>query len=673
MMSAKAFRRITVSLVFLALTFILTWPVLIHPKSMILGYSGDSTGTIYDIWTQRTYGLRILGNHEVFWRGFPFGYIGNYSPGFANTLTTVVGFLFSFALGEIPTYNLLIMVGIFSSGYFMYWACSKFGCRWYISLWGGVAFTMFPFHQLAAGGWISQVQLGLIPIALVWCYEFLISPNWKQFGKVIIIVFISAITNAYIFLMVCVIVASTVVYGLPRLFSALKNASELNKLLAASMSIWGSICVGLILNNLDIGVARSNDELSIYGLRLRELFHPTDLASLLPKSVPRITPSMYHGSNVVEVSQFLGFFTIVSAIAGAVCFSRRKDVIRIIPWLLFLCLIAAWVGASQGFTVFGYALPVPAQAISHFAPYWRVYGRFGVVIMAVFVLAACLFWNDVILRVSKPWRLILVTGMICVSFIELWSPLPGKTTSFVTPSYVKVLRSQSIDAIAMYPVVPDGHLVTYDQVFWQRLHGKLLMNGGPSGSDALDFQMAFSNLSNQHLSEAFGVVGIDSVVVDKNAYRSVTGREPTVTDTGLVSIFDDDQYQVFRVVGSKDYLAIWPSGVQATEINSDGQSWRWTDNNFKIRYISSRPGCYEIKLSAPWVEGTTNVVFSKDGWVEQRNSGYDLTLQVYLGNYSGVIQAKSQSALVQLPDGRRVGFFLSDIQAIRIADECIID
>jgi hypothetical protein len=499
----------------------------------------------------------------------------------------------------------------------------------------------------------------------------LISPNWKQFGKVIIIVFISVITNAYIFLMVCVIVASTFVYGLPRLFKAWQNSSERNKLFAASMTICGSICVGLALNNLDLGVTRSNDELSIYGLRLRELFHPTDLASLLPKGIPRITPSMYHGSNVVEVSQFLGFFTIVSAIAGAVYFSRRKEMIRVISWLLFLCLIAAWVGASQGFTVFGYAIPVPAQAISYFAPYWRVYGRFGVVIMAVFVLAACLFWNDVIVRVSKPWRFILVTGMICVSFIELWSPLPGKTTSFVTPSYVKVLQSQSIDAIAMYPVVPDGHLVTYDQVFWQRLHGKQLMNGGPIGSDSHDFQMAFSNLSNQHLSKTFGVVGIDSVVVDKNAYRSVTGREPTVTDPGLVSIFDDDQYQVFRVMGTRDSLAIWPSGVQATETNPDGQTWRWTDNNFKIRYISSRPGCYEIKFSAPWAEGTANIAFSKDGWVEQRNSGYDLTLQVYLGLESGVIQAESQAALVQLSDGRRVGFFLSDIQAIRIANVCI--
>jgi hypothetical protein len=151
----------------------------------------------------------------------------------------------------------------------------------------------------------------------------------------------------------------------------------------------------------------------------------------------------------------------------------------------------------------------------------------------------------------------------------------------------------------------------------------------------------------------------------------VTGREPTVTDPGLVSIFDDDQYQVFRVMGTRDSLAIWPSGVQATETNPDGQTWRWTDNNFKIRYISSRPGCYEIKFSAPWAEGTANIAFSKDGWVEQRNSGYDLTLQVYLGLESGVIQAESQAALVQLSDGRRVGFFLSDIQAIRIANVCI--
>ena len=638
---------------------------------MILGYSGDSTGTIYDIWAQRTYGLRIFGNHEVFWRGFPFGFTGNYSPGLANSLLTTISFIFSFALGEILTYNLLIMIGIFSTGYFMYWACTKFGCRWHVSLWGGVAFTMFPFHQLAAGGWISQVQLGLIPIALVWCYEFLTSPNWRKFGKMTVVVFISAITNAYIFLMVGVMLASTVVYGLPRLTKVWRKTSFRSQVLTGSVIVFGTSCAALILNNLDLGVARSNTELSVYGLRIRELFRPTELASLLPKSIPRITPPIYHGSNIVEVSQFLGFFTIASAVAGCLYFLRRKEILRILSWLSFLCLIAVWVGASQGLAVFGNSLPVPAQVINSIAPYWRVYSRFGVVVMAVFVLAACLFWNDVIGRVSKPWRSVLVIGMICISFIELWSPLPGKTTSFTTPSYIKVLQSPDIKSVAMYPVVPDGHLVTYDQVFWQRLHRKKLMNGGPAGTDSYDFQMAFSNLANPQLSKAFGEVGIDAVVVDKNAYRTVTGREPTVADTGLVSIFNDNQYQVFRVMRRKDSLAIWPSGVQATEINSDGQTWRWTDNNFKIRYVSSRPGCYEIKFSAPRVEGEANISFSKDGWVARRNSGHGLKLQVYLGNESGVIQAKSKSALVQLQDGRKVAFFLSDIQTIRIADVCI--
>ncbi len=671
MMSTKAFQRIIVVLVLLAVTFTVTWPVLLNPNSMILGYSGDSTGTIYDIWAQRTYGLRIFGSHEVFWRGFPFGFIGNYSPGFANSLLTTISFVFSFPLGEILAYNLLIMIGIFSTGYFMYWACLRFGCQWHVSLWGGVAFTMFPFHQLAAGGWISQVQLGLIPIALVWCHEFLVSPSWRKFGKMTVVVVISIVTNAYVFLMVCVMVASTVLYGLPRLIKACRRTSLRSQVPTGLVIILGASCVAFILNNLNLGVARSNDELSVYGLRIRELFQPTELASLLPRSIPRLMPSMYHGSNIVEVSQFLGFFTIASAIAGSLYFVRRREMVKIFSWLLFLGLIAVWVGASQGLTVFGNPLPVPAQFINSIAPYWRVYGRFGVVVMVVSVLAACLFWNDIIGRLSKPWGYLLVTGMICVSFTELWSPLPGKTTSFATPSYVKVLQSPDVNAVAMFPVVPDGHLVTYDQVFWQRLHGKKLMNGGPGGTDSYDFQMAFSNLANPFLSKAFGEVGIDTVVVDKNAYRNVTGREPTVMDKGLVSIFNDDQYEVFRVLRSKDSLAIWPSGVQATELNTDGQTWRWTDNNFKIRYITSKPGCYELKFSAPRAEGQASIAFSKDGWVARRNSSYGMVLQVYLGNESGVIEAKSESALIQLPGGRRASFFLSDIQASRIADICV--
>ena len=670
-MSNKAFQRTVVVLVLLAVTFTVTWPVLLNPNSMILGYSGDSTGTIYDIWAQRTYGLRIFGSHEVFWRGFPFGFIGNYSPGLANSLLTTISFIFSFPLGEILAYNLLIMIGVFSTGYFMYWACLRFGCYWHVSLWGGVAFTMFPFHQLAAGGWISQVQLGLIPIALVWCHEFLGSPSWRKFGKITVVVVISIVTNAYVFLMVCVMVASTVLYGLPRLIKAYRRTSLRSQVLTGLVIILGTSCVAFILNNLNLGVARSNDELSVYGLRIRELFQPTELASLLPRSIPRLMPSMYHGSNIVEVSQFLGFFTIASAIAGFLYFVRRREMVKIFSWLLFLGLIAVWVGASQSLTVFGNSLPVPAQFINSIAPYWRVYGRFGVVVMVVTVLAACLFWNDIVGRLSKPWGYLLVAGMICISFTELWSPLPGKTTSFATPSYVKVLQSPDVNAVAMFPVVPDGHLVTYDQVFWQRLHGKKLMNGGPGGTDSYDFQMAFSNLANPLLSKAFGEVGIDTVVVDKNAYRTVTGREPTVVDKGLVSIFNDDQYEVFRVLRRKNSLAIWPSGVQATELNSDGQTWRWTDNNFKIRYIASQPGCYELKFSAPRAEGQASIAFSKDGWVARRNSAYGMTLQVYLGNESGVIEAKSESALIQLPDGRRASFFLSDIQASRIADICI--
>jgi hypothetical protein len=668
--SNKTVARLTAITVLIFITLVVTWPVLLHPKSMILGYSGDSTGTIYDLWTQKTFGLRLFGNHEVFWRGFPFGFSGNYSPGIANSLLTTIGFLLSFPLGEIAAYNFLIMAGVFLSGYMMYWACSSFGCKWYVSCWGGVAFTMFPFHQLAAGGWISQVQLGAIPVALVWSHQFLLLPDRRKFTKLFLLLGITAVTNAYVFLMVFVVIAATIVYGIPRHFKQLRTIKTQTRVKIVAMTLFSTSLIVLSIRVLDFRVVRSSAELDTYGLRLRELLKPTELATLLPRNIPRLLPPEYHGSNVVEVSQFLGFLTIGSLIVGLLFFIKKRELLATYSWLIFLGFVAVWIGASQGLHVMNYSLPVPADLINTFVPYWRVYSRFGVVVMAVAVLAACLFWSSLLDHIVKPLRYLIVIGMISISFFELWSPLPGKTTTFTTPSYVEVLKSPGINAVAMYPVVPDGHLVTYDQVFWQRLHTKKLMNGGPAGSAPYDFSMAFSNVENPELSTTLATAGIDAVVIDKNAYRAVNGREANVLDKRLESIFNDGQYQVFRVVNRRRTVAVWPIGVQATEIGSNGQTNRWTGNNFGLRYMAPRPGCYELRFNAPRSEGLASITFSKGSWSVKRDSGIDLVIKVDLDNKRGVIQAKSTAPLTKLPDGRQVAFYLSDIRSTRVSKSC---
>ena len=173
-------REVLVLVGFAALTGIMTWPLLRHFRSAVLGPPGDNLEYVWKMWwfKQALLDLRIspLFNPNVF---FPFGYPLALSE---TTMThTLLGLPITALFGEVVAYNTVVFCSFVWSGYGLYLLCRQLGCGRMASFLSGVAFSFCPYRLAHLGaGHLPLLGTGWMPILLLGLERSIQRPNWRS-------------------------------------------------------------------------------------------------------------------------------------------------------------------------------------------------------------------------------------------------------------------------------------------------------------------------------------------------------------------------------------------------------------------------------------------------------------------------------------------------------------
>ena len=662
----------------------LTRPLWRDLNSAIWGQPGDSTGTIAFLWQlAEKIGYPILGMTHMTMTGAPFGW------DFSNALNVQWAFAYFPAylvaeLGvEILAYNLVILSGLVLSAAAMYWLVRRLGGSALVAGWAGIVFMIFPWHLEKAQGHGSFVHLEGFPLLLLTVLAWGRRPDLTR-ALFVAGAYAVLWTTAGYFGVVASIALAVLLPLAALVHRRRPGVAALRRLLLVSGVVLTVPFAVFVLAQFGGGTEsvssrRTVGELSTYGARPWEYVVPSYRNPTFGDDVGPWLVAHLHWSNPSEASLYLGWLTIALALGWLTWALPRRTRLSGDQLLVALGLPAVIVVAilfSLPSPLPHTDVPSPARLLWEVVPQFRVPSRFVALVMAALVPLAALGlegvrrWLRTLTGHSSVGAIAggaVVALAAAVSFVEL--PIdtePATTDVSRPPPYVAVLASTPPGRVAEYPLARSEQPVNSEYLFWQRIHGRQLINGSAIDTRADAFGQALVNPVSPETASALAALGVSAVVMRPTVY-AYTGNFPPPSAMGkgyrFVQGFDD-LTSVWRVVASPaPAVAAFRTGFSHSE-TPRGRTWRWVAaDRAAIELYVRRSGTYRARFSvvsygrprAVRVVGRngSHVVFASAG-------GGVVTVPLRLERGLSSIILTTRPGPEPIPDGRSVSVYVSN-------------
>ena len=163
-----------------SLTAIMTWPLVAHFDSAVLGPPGDNLEYVWKMWWFRhallDLGVSPLFNPDVF---YPFGYPVALSE--TTMAHTILGLPLTALWGEVIAYNCMVYASFVLSGYALHLLLRELGCCTLASFIGGLAFAFCPYRLSHLGaGHLPLMGTAWIPLLFLSLERLVRRPSWRR-------------------------------------------------------------------------------------------------------------------------------------------------------------------------------------------------------------------------------------------------------------------------------------------------------------------------------------------------------------------------------------------------------------------------------------------------------------------------------------------------------------
>jgi hypothetical protein len=160
------------------LTAVMTWPMVAHWSTAVLGPPGDNLEYVWKMWWFKhallERGVSPMFNPDVF---YPFGY--PLAMGETTVAHTLLGLPITALFGEVVAYNTVVFLSFVLSGYSVYLLLRELGCGGAAALLGGVAFAFSPYRMSHLGaGHLPLMGTGWIALFFLFLERTLTRPSW---------------------------------------------------------------------------------------------------------------------------------------------------------------------------------------------------------------------------------------------------------------------------------------------------------------------------------------------------------------------------------------------------------------------------------------------------------------------------------------------------------------
>lgn len=642
-----------VALLLTALAIWWTWPVALSPASSVFGLPGDSTGSIYDLWYARHFGASLIfeGRNELL--AFPTGMTSGGLLLIPGLILFVPGVVLTYLVNEILAYNILVLAGIVGPGCMAFVLFRNMVKSRLVSLFASLFFVLLPYHQLSLLQWYGQSQLLGMPLTALLCLRVLQQPNVRNSWMLAAGVGISFLMNPYVGLMAGVLALGVGIVALITYRRALlEMLSRLTKksfaLLLSSLAVLSMLLLIVILRVQET-ISRPTAELLVYGLRLEHVLRPT--AYSLPAIGRQVVPPVkdFHGSNLVEVSQYIGLTLVVLAAADLVraafrrrvTFDARVGLVAICGGLL--------VGVTN-WTLLGLDSPwSPAILVSKVAPFWRVYSRFGLLVGLGCLILAGLFLDALVSAIDKRWigHLIVITISVVV-LADLWVSSPGAVIKPYKPAYVDFLSSQQTGPTVEYPLARSNDHLRYERRLRQRSLKVPSLNGDYATDDRLA-RLGAEDIQVTTAGDVLASLGAKWIVIDDDEYRRVGLTPPIVpSSTGLLR-FESENVRIFELMRKSDDGVAWLEEGAFPPESINSISGQWMGDKATVLVARSGKGCAQLSLSLTLYEGIRDVEVRTGTSVKKVTGGGEVIVPLPSFENTTYVHLRSNPKALQIP------------------------
>jgi hypothetical protein len=660
-----------------AVSVFLTWPLLFELDDHIFGLGGDSTGTMAGIrqWANET-GFHITGVSHVASAGAPFGYDNGNGVNVQSAFVFLPAYLIAEVAGEVLAYNFIVLSGLVLSGTAMYWLVRWLGCGPLVAAWSGLVFMVFPWHLEKAQGHVSLAHLEGFPLLLLALFAWHRKPDLR---RALLIAGAAAVlwtTSGYFGFMG--LVALPPLFMLAVIFHA-RQVGLVHALRRVAVPLAASLAVPAVVyaiasrgtTETGIAPARQLQELVFYGARPWEYLIPSYRNRLFGDDVGQWLVEHLHGSNFSETSLYVGWLTIILAAGWLVWALVKRSGLR--AELRFATLALATTVATG--LVFSLPtplprtdIPTPVRLIWEVAPQFRVPARFVALVMAALVPLAALALDAVRVALWKHLQpRVLAAGAaggVCVaamllSFLELSISPPAIVTDLspAPPEYAAVRRA-SPGILAEYPLAPAGHPINSDYLFWQRVHGRRILNGAQLGTFADAVGQALVDPTAPGTPGALATLGVSVIIVRPPAALSKLEkryRHLATTPTGTT---------VWQVTERPaPAIAVFASDFYPPETLTPGSTMRWMGNAGRVELYATRAGEYNIKFTVYSYGRPRRLrLHGRNGsrTVEAPPAFHNMSVPVSLARGRSSLLLTALPGPESLPDGRRATVYMSN-------------
>jgi hypothetical protein len=526
-------------------------PIVAHPGSVLLGGWGDVQGVVWAIWA-RARGLFESSTISMF--GAPYGV-----PNSGVGLQPIYEFLLRVVskwFGEVAGFNLLVFVSFPVTAYATFLFLARLIGDRPAAFLGGLIFGFCPaavFH--AAAGHLTFALNLFLP-------AFLAALFFNRDRR-------SLFSSALLGMSYAMLTLTCLYWGYYSLFigcfffafdfwtseRGMRSMAVRSYLPAVILSGGILICVLYPALHLQVtagtetlhkmGRIRDPYALVVYSARFREYFLPPSTHPVFGRWAASILRAHLHESNVFEQTLYLGLIPIALCLVGFVLASRGDLPPSRRTYFLFFTGGVAWmafVSAPPFFRVESHRLPTLSYFMYRLAPMFRVYSRAGLIAVLFLAGAVAVVVAHLRSRLRKPWNDVLVVGSSLFLVFEYWCVPPGFFQKLETPPVYQWLARQPGDIIiAEYPMWVGDELPQSTYLFWQRAHGKRMVNGAiPSSGQAWDLSESVRDLSNPAVVGRLKEAGVSYVIVHGKGYSE--GRIPAALKPYFPSAMADVPY-----------------------------------------------------------------------------------------------------------------------------------
>jgi len=528
---------------FVLLTFIFTFPLFLKFGTHVSGtvHTSELFFTIWAGWQERFAFLNHIDLNNYHFISYPFSTI------VSSVVVFPVGYSiikwFSILTNEIIMYNLIITLSFVLSGLFAFILARYLTKNLWAAFFTGLIFAFCPYHFSKSCQYLGLSEIQWLPLYIYSLIRLKDEPGIKGMVLLSAVLFMFSENYFHVYLVLIATLLFVIVSLLQKDYS--------RKVSFVKFLILAAVVVFLLTLPTTYGIYRAYlfspsraDSLLFYrpfqdlfsqSARPLSYFLPSITNPLLGGITGMFLGSNLYGINFSEHTLYLGWTAIIISLFVLLKLKRRQANIAehfYIRYFAWLAVTAWFFSQPPWWNWFGLRIFMPSFFMYKILPMFRVYARFGVLVMlAVSVLAG--FGLKFILGYFKSKKIRFLIFTVCCGLImlEFWNYPPFRIIDISQPPEVYVwLKQQPSDiVIAEYPLyLKDARVEDW---LYQTKHHKRIINGAHPGSYAYKVAKSIEKLSALNSARTLKWLGVKYVIVHRGYYQQ----------TGLVDQIDELQ------------------------------------------------------------------------------------------------------------------------------------